>query len=107
MVSKSESRRITDEIRQVLLNVWDPIGVGDFPECADEYDCCIGGVYALLMNRANDDEVAKYLWERANHHMGLTVSTESMMPRVAVLKRINLEAQKLDSASRLGQHPSR
>ena len=38
MIETYESRRIRNQIRRVLLNVWDPIAVGDIPECSDEYD---------------------------------------------------------------------
>ena len=48
------------------MTVWDPIGVADVPECADEYDCCLGGVYELLTSDAGDDQIANYLWKQAN-----------------------------------------
>ena len=35
MIDKYESRRIRAEIRQVLLTVWDPIGVADEPNAQD------------------------------------------------------------------------
>jgi hypothetical protein len=92
MVSRSESRRIVDEIRSVLLNVWDPIGVAEIPQCADEYDCCIGGAYSLLSKGASDSAIAEYLWRQANHHMGLGVSLESTKPTVEALRKITLQA---------------
>ena len=75
----------------MLLTVWDPIGVADFPECTDEYDCCLGGVYRLLTQNADDDQIAEYLWKQANEHMGLSFSKESMNPTVEALRRIQLE----------------
>ena len=90
MIDECESGRIISDIRQVLLNVWDPIGVSDVPECSDEYDCCLGGVYDLLANGSSDEDIADYLWKRANHHMGCSISKESMMPTVAALRRISL-----------------
>lgn len=81
--------RTIDEIRNVLLTVWDPIGVGDRPECSDEYDCCIGGVHSLLANGSTDDELANYLWKQASEHMGLSVSKESIMPTILALRQLN------------------
>ena len=44
MVDKERSREIRCHIRGVLMAEWDPIGVSDIPEAADEYDSYIGGV---------------------------------------------------------------
>jgi len=79
-----------NEIRRVLLNVWDPIGVGDIPECSDEYDCCLGDVYSLLTNGSGDDKIVDYLWKMANDHMGLSIPKESMVPTVDALRQIPL-----------------
>jgi len=38
MIDKYESRRIRVAIRNVLLGVWDPIGIKDEPNAQDEYD---------------------------------------------------------------------
>ena len=37
MIDKYESRRIRAEVRRVLSDVWDPIGVKDEPNAQDEY----------------------------------------------------------------------
>lgn len=87
---KHQFRGIENEIRHVLLTVWDPIGIQDIPQCADEYDCCVPGVYKLLTKDHGDDEIADYLWRRATDHMGLTVSKEAMYPTVQALRRIRL-----------------
>ena len=90
-MDKYESRRIRNEIRHILLTVWDPIGVADVPECADEYACCLGGVYQLLTQNGGDDQIVEYLWKQANEHMGLSFSRESMKPTVEALRRIHME----------------
>ena len=92
-VERVEIRRITSDIRRVLLNVWDPIGVKDEPNAQDEYDCCIGGVFQLLRNGSNEDQLADYLLERANEHMGLGMTKESMMPTAKALRQISLHTQ--------------
>jgi hypothetical protein len=40
---------------------WDPIGVGDSPDAADEYDLYIGGVYELLETGAPSAALSNYL----------------------------------------------
>lgn len=44
-----------------LMGEWDPIGVNDVPEAADEYDSHIGGVYDLLKQGASVESIRAYL----------------------------------------------
>ena len=91
MIDKYESRRIRAEIRQVLLTVWDPIGVADEPNAQDEYDCCLGDVYHLLTSGANNEQIQDYLWKQAAEHMGLNCARkEAMMPTVQALRKISI-----------------
>jgi hypothetical protein len=45
------ARRYRTAIRAVLMQEWDPIGVADTPEAADEYDVYISKVHGLLIRR--------------------------------------------------------
>ena len=90
MIDKYESRRIRVEIRHVLMDVWDPIGVKGVPNAQDEYDCCLGSLFELLTNGASDDQIADYLWRQANEHMGLTRDKQDMYSTVAALRKIAL-----------------
>lgn len=65
------AREIQEEIRKVLMECWDPIGVQDVPEAADEYDDYVGGVYRLLANDATAEGIAKHLWDIEVYRMGL------------------------------------
>lgn len=56
------SQRTKDSIRQVLLNVWDPLGIASDPASQDRYDFCINDIHALLSGGAMDDEIGDYLW---------------------------------------------
>jgi hypothetical protein len=40
---------------------WDPIGVSDIREAADEYDSNLGGVYELLERGASEASICDYL----------------------------------------------
>ena len=59
------------EIRKILLQDWDPIGVSDIPEAQDEYDSYIGGVYSKLIRQVPKHELIDYLWEVETKNMGL------------------------------------
>jgi hypothetical protein len=59
----NKAQRISDEIRQVLVKIWDPVGIKDEPHAQDEYDSYIGGVFRLLVNHSGDREIEDYLWK--------------------------------------------
>lgn len=95
MIDKQESRRIQREIRNVLLQVWDPIGVKDEPNAQDEYDCCIGPLFSLLTQHKTDDAIIKYLRWAVEDHMGLGRATrEEMLPTVRALRAIPVTATR-------------
>ena len=73
--NKYQSRESRARIREILLHQWDPIGVSDVPEAADEYDAYVGKVYTMLMDdRAEAAEIANYLFNLATKHMLISPS---------------------------------
>ena len=91
MIEKEESRRIRGEIRGVLLNVWDPIGIKDEPQAQDEYDDYLGQIFELLTQQKSDDAIADYLIWVVNERMRLTgAKRQDMLPTVRALHRIRL-----------------
>lgn len=82
------AREVQIEIRAILLNDWDPIGVEDAPEGQDEYDGYVGRVHSLLLSRPSEREVVEWLARVERESMGLLVSPER-------LRRIAEVAQKL------------
>ncbi len=83
-----QARQIQEEIRRVLMECWDPIGVQGIPEAADEYDSYVGGVYRLLASHATAEEIAKHLWDIEVYRMGLA-------SRPGGLERVRPVTQKL------------
>ena len=48
-------------IHDVLVNEWDPIGIGDVPEAQDEYDSYIPVIYRLLNECRDDVAIARHV----------------------------------------------
>src|SRR5260221_12602998 len=75
--NKYQSRENRARVREILMREWDPIGVTDVPEAADEYDIYIGTVYVILMDqRATQEQIAAYLYDVTTNNMGSTGSSE-------------------------------
>ena len=92
---KVERRRILREIRRVLLEVWDPIGVGGVPQAQDEYDGYIERIFALLLEQASDEAILDYLFWAVKGHMGLErAKREDMLSTVQALRNIQLPQSK-------------
>lgn len=64
------------ELRALLMEAWDPIGVAGIPEAADEYDSYIGPVARLLREDRRVGEIASYLHHVRTSVMGLDGSPE-------------------------------
>ena len=59
------------ELRQILMNEWDPIGVAGIPEAADEYDSYLGQIAERLRRGESGDEIGDYLTWVEEEWMGL------------------------------------
>jgi hypothetical protein len=93
MIDKATSRRIRVEIRQVLLDVWDPIGVKDEPNAQDEYDGYVGLIFDLLSGGATDEQMTDRLLYFVNDRMGLKALPEKMLPTVRALRAIEFPTE--------------
>ena len=58
--SLSQYRR---KVGEILLQEWDPLGVNEIPEAADEYDSYIHGVLSLLTRRVSRQTLIDHLVE--------------------------------------------
>jgi hypothetical protein len=73
------------------MEEWDPIGVDDMPEAADEYDGYIGSIYALLRDSASDERIAQHLSEIETKTMGLSpVDHKGYQNLIARLRSLDL-----------------
>lgn len=56
-------RDLIDQVRCILLEDWDPLGVGGMPALSDEYDFVLGKVMSGLATASDRDEVVCMLEE--------------------------------------------
>jgi hypothetical protein len=63
------------ELRQILLDEWDPIGVVGILEAADEYDSYLGQIAERLRNGESGDQIGEYLRWVEEEQMGLGATT--------------------------------
>ena len=74
----------------MLMSEWDPIGVGDEPMAADEYDSYIGDVLQLLERKASAKAIYDYLQQVETQRMGLTdLQGRPLVPRERREKAVN------------------
>lgn len=59
------------ELRRLLMDEWDPIGVKGAAGAADEYDGYRGPIADRLSSGASAREIAEYLSQVEREHMGL------------------------------------
>ena len=88
MIEKYESRRIRVEIRNVLMDVWDPIGIKNVGAARDEYDGYIGNVYGLLTRGATDEEIAAELLRIERERMELPHPGSTIDQTITALRTI-------------------
>lgn len=96
IVGKENSRRMRAQIRRVLLEVSDPIGIRDEPNAQDEYDSYVGRLYELLVGNASDAELSDFLHGVAHDRMGFEEAKASdAQPTVEALKSIPIQGQHI------------
>jgi len=67
------------ELRRLLIDAWDPIGVKGSPEGADEYDSYRSELVRLLREGASAQQLAECL-SAAQERMGAPRPPESLLP---------------------------
>jgi hypothetical protein len=70
--------KVHERADEILQYLWDPIGVGHFPEARDEYSSYVPQVVRLLLEEKNHPELVRYLHEIEAVHMGLSQTEASL-----------------------------
>lgn len=75
-----------NDIREILLSWWDPIGIGENPHLFDEYDDYIPEIKQLLeINSASYEELKKLLVNIEKEKIGTKPNLESINKSVSEL----------------------
>lgn len=70
MAKRDVARDLARHVRDVLLNDWDPLGLGS--ACpADEYDTHVWPLVRMLTDGATEDQLADYLHRAEAEEMAL------------------------------------
>ena len=67
---RGRALEVQDNIRGVLFDEWDPIGVNDYAP-RDEYDAYIGGIYRLLGDGTDAEALVRHLRSLEIEQMGI------------------------------------
>ena len=77
------------EIKRILWEEWDPIGVrGEAPD--DEYNAYIGGIHRLLADGADKAAIVEHLYRQETESMGLRGDTGRLGPIADSLLKIDV-----------------
>lgn len=78
------------DIRQILIDDWDPIGIkGSGPD--DEYDSYIAGLYRLLTKKPTEDEIMEHLYSIGIDQIDFTIKDKERLRAAAKkLLKVNL-----------------
>ncbi len=83
--------RVWREIHDILLRVWDPIGINDCASAQDEYDSYIDEVYSLLLKAADLKSLDGLLFSIETKRMGLSGQNSRRIDAVRALLSIKLK----------------
>ena len=88
-MSKKDFFAQLNNVRQILRQDWDPIGVGDDIDAKDEYDSYVFDIYQMLKDGKPADDLLNYLFWAEQERMGLTPNKEQAKKVVAKLITLN------------------
>jgi hypothetical protein len=95
MQSKREMRELyktsVNIIREILLECWDPINIGDNPNLADEYDSFIPGILQSL-KKSPSDEALFDLLAGIEKELGATIPADQRRATVKALLNLRLDS---------------
>jgi hypothetical protein len=85
-MSSHDENELYQRVDEVLLYLWDPIGVSGIPAARGEYETYVPQVFALLNGDANRERIAGYLNWVVTERMGLAENAEATLRVVNVLQ---------------------
>lgn len=88
---KKEYRRVSCEIRNILIRDWDPIGGGIIELSWDEYDIYIGPIAGLLFSDRSVQEIEQLLQRIEEEYLECRTGSSTRHDVATKLKKIKLE----------------
>jgi len=76
------------QLRRILMEEWDPIGVRGVPEASDEYDSYVGQIGKRLREGQSTDAIAASRTDLEENRMGLGVSEAARNRNIALAQRL-------------------
>lgn len=94
---EARAREIQENIQRVLIDEWDPIGIGKDPTWPrDEYDAYVGQIYGFLARGESTEFLANHLAFIEDKLMGLGKrrSNADLLPVAEKLKAIDVSLRQ-------------
>lgn len=81
---------LTNKIREILLESWDPLSVGDNPHLSDEYDSYLSWFVSAVENQYSIGDIYNKLSEIEKNNLCSTTSHEKKLTAAQRLFAIRL-----------------
>jgi hypothetical protein len=76
-------KKLWQEVKEVLFQEWDPIGINSNPACSDEYDSYVNTIVRFIQAGADEYKIAEHLRNLRRVSMGLSSEDEERDRRIA------------------------
>lgn len=83
MNRKQQIDNALSDVCRILLDVWDPLGVNDYPEAHDEYDSYAPAIVGMLVRGATEADLVHHLRAIETENMGLSYLGEQRLINAA------------------------
>lgn len=84
--------KIENQVKEILMNDWDPIGVKNNPNAKAEYDEYALRIVGMLYNGSNENKIAEYLNMVVTQDLGL--SANDIISKMVSKKLMGLELER-------------
>jgi hypothetical protein len=76
-MNEAQKQLFLTRVEEVLLYIWDPIGIRDTPEARDEYDSYADQVWRMALNDESKKAISDYLTNVVADRMGIAERKDS------------------------------
>ena len=96
-------RRGGTQLRQLVMNTWDPIGVRGVAEAHDEYDGYLGGIADAVRRDLGEAAIADLLTGFATENIGLRPNQDRDIAAARAITQWYAEAMAAEEARTTGR----